>query len=120
MVWEGGERKLAPYPICANAVDIRVVTPRRTAGSAHGPMLPDPDDLAGLVWYYWRAVEAVRSGDAPVDEKRALLAELERRFRAARGPKMPRAGLDFYVPPECVKARPRYHDHLQGAAPRCM
>ena len=25
---------------------------------------------------------------------------------------MPRAGLDFYVPPECAKAGPRYHIYL--------
>ena len=47
--------------------------------------LPDPDDLAGLAWYYWRAVEAVRAGDATTDEKCMLLAELERQLRAARG-----------------------------------
>jgi hypothetical protein len=40
--------------------------------------LPDPDDPGGLAWYYWRAVKAARTGDAPAPEKRMLLREVER------------------------------------------
>lgn len=46
--------------------------------------IPDPDDLAGLAWYYWLLVERVRSVNAPANEKQALLRKIERWFWRAR------------------------------------
>ena len=46
--------------------------------------IPDPDDLAGLAWYYWLLVERVRSVNATAEEKQLLLSEIELWFSAAR------------------------------------
>ena len=46
--------------------------------------IPDPDDLAGLAWYYWLSVERVRSVNATAEEKQLLLSEIELWFNAAR------------------------------------
>ena len=39
--------------------------------------IPDPDDLAGLAWYYWLLVERVRSVNATGEEKQLVLSEIE-------------------------------------------
>ena len=36
--------------------------------------IPDPDDLAGLAWYYWLLVERVRSVNATGEEKQLVMA----------------------------------------------
>lgn len=46
--------------------------------------IPDPDDLAGLSWYYWLLVERVRSVNATAEEKQLVLSEIELWFNAAR------------------------------------
>ena len=46
--------------------------------------IPDPDDLAGLAWYYWLLVERVRSVNATAEEKQLVLSEIELWFNAAR------------------------------------
>jgi len=46
--------------------------------------IPDPDDLAGLAWYYWLLVERVRSVNATGEEKQLVLSEIELWFSAAR------------------------------------
>lgn len=46
--------------------------------------IPDPDNLAGLAWYYWLLVERVRSLNATAEEKQPLLSEIELWFSAAR------------------------------------
>jgi hypothetical protein len=46
--------------------------------------IPDPDDLAGLAWYYWLLVERVRSVNATAEEKQPLLTQIELWFTGAR------------------------------------
>ncbi len=46
--------------------------------------IPDPDDLAGLAWYYWLFIGRVRSVNATAEEKQLLLSEIELWFNAAR------------------------------------
>jgi hypothetical protein len=46
--------------------------------------IPDPDDLAGLTWYYWLLVERVRSVDSTAEEKQLLLSEIELWFNTER------------------------------------
>ena len=46
--------------------------------------IPDPNDLAGLAWYYWLLVERVRSVNATAEEKQPLLSEIELWFNVAR------------------------------------
>jgi hypothetical protein len=62
----------------AQAVLLRS-TVMRTLGD-----IPDPDDLAGLAWYYWLLVERVRSVNATAEEKQPLLTQIELWFTGAR------------------------------------